>query len=289
MKYNFKFGKMMGLGDTLWLTPIYKAITDSNTFFVKTNQSERLAFLFNGLTNYSLKDESFFEEENHLDYIFSQYGKISKEDFLKLRDYDPIHHCKKIFNIMGINLDKYTVIPRINVTNDIEIKGKKILDKIGNPKNPIILISNNAAGIFQGKDADNWQAAYRTIRPDIWQLIINELSRKYTILHCGIKDRVFNFENTIPIYDFLGEDDSIESITGLYKLVGKYIGIDTGDAHLMLAVGGETKTLIPDRAPWYNGISSVFSEQEFGNEKVRAEYINFNNWQKILEKYRLSF
>ena len=289
MKYIFKFGKTMGLGDTLWYTPIYKAIKDSETFFVKTEQAKKFSFLFDGLTNFNTAEESFFENENHLDYIFNTYGQISKEEYLNLRNYDPIHHCKKIFKIMSIDENKFNIITKINVSENSIIKVQEILNKIGNPSNPIILISNNSGGIFDGKDKNNWQAAYRTFRPDVLQIIINELSKKYTILHCGIKGRVFNFNNVIRIFDYLSEENSIEAITGLYKLVGKYIGIDTGDAHLMLSVGGETKTLIPDRSPFYNGISSVFSDEEFKNEKIRAEYINFNNWQKILEKNKLSF
>ena len=289
MKYTFKFGRMMGLGDTLWLTPIYKAIKNSQTYFEKSDQSERLSFLFDNLTEYKLEEKHFFENQNHLDYIFNNYSKMPKEYFLALRGYDQIHHCRKIFHIMGINEDQYNIVPEISLSEEYLQKGKELLLKLGNPHNPIIFVSNNAAGLFAGEDERNWQAAYRTIPPQILQIIINELSKRYTILHCGIKGRVFNFDNVIKVFDYIDDKDSIKTMAGLYKIVGRYLGIDTGDAHLMVAVGGETKVLIPDRAPFYNAVSSVFREEEFRNEKIRAEYVNFNQWQKILEKDKLSF
>lgn len=279
----------MGLGDTLYLTPIYKAIKNSQTYFERSDQSERLAFLFDNLTEYKLEEEHFFENKNHLDYIFNNYSKMDKEHFLALRDYDPIQHCRKIFHIMGINEDQYNIVPKINLSEEYVQKGKELLLKLGNPHNPIIFVSNNAAGLFTGKDEGNWQAAYRTIHPHILQTIINELSKRHTILHCGIKGRVFNFDNVIKVFDYIDDKDSIKTMAGLYKIVGRYLGIDTGDAHLMVAVGGEMKMLIPDRASFYNAVSPIFREEEFRNEKIRTEYVNFNQWQKILEKDKLSF
>lgn len=294
---KIKLGHFFGLGDTLWITPIYKIFKDTETIIYDTERNRSMAFLFDGLTNIKYENQSFEPFDYH-EYIFKNYGKISKEEFLYWKNYDPTHLATKLFKYLGIQT-KESIIPFINPSEECISIGKDILNKIGNIKNPIIFVANNTAGNFKDKASKNQfdlgdiMAAYRTLRPDYWQEIINYYSKEYTFLQCGKDGRVFEFENVIPIYKYLKEySNELKAITGLYSIIKKYIGVDTGDYNLMLSVGGECKVLIPEASQLYgyNGISSVFREKDYlENEKIRTEYINFSNYKDSINKKILSF
>lgn len=285
---KINLGRVMGIGDTLWLTSIFKPFKNTSTTFFDDERARFYSFLFDGLTNVEFDKDS--AGIYHLDFLHENYGVLDQQSFLQWRNLDATQAAKKIFKILGVDEDKHTVIPHVNVSNECLAMGQDILNKLGPIENPIILVSNTSAGLFQGTSSDDWRSAYRTLKPSIMQIIINELSKKHTILHCGIKGKVFKFENVTRVYDLLAlQEHPLKAMTGLYKIVGKYVGLDTGDYNLMLATGGECKVLIPDTAPWWNGVSSIFREDEFKWEKIRAEYINFRDYAKVLDRNKLSF
>ncbi len=285
---KIKLGKVMGLGDTLWLSAIYKVFKNTSTSFFDDERARLYSFLFDGLTNVEFDKDS--AGISHLDFLHENYGVLDQQSFLQWKNLDATQAAKKIFRILGVDEDKHTVIPHVNVSDECLAMGQDILNKLGPIENPIILVSNTSGGIFQGKDSENWRAAYRTLSPASMQEIVNELSKRHTNLHCGIKGEVFEFDNVIRVYNLLAEcGHPIKAITGLYKIVGKYVGLDTGDYNLMLATGGECKVLIPDKAPWWNGVSSIFTKEEFKWERVRTEYINFRNYSQTSERTFLSF
>jgi hypothetical protein len=248
-----------------------------------------MAFLFEGITNikYEEEDPRAF---NYHDYLFENYGKISKEEFLYWKNYDPTHLATKLYKYLGIK-EEASIIPSIQVSQECIDLGLDLLSKIGNIKNPVILIANNTAGTFEEKDSTDWQAAYRALHPQYWQEIINNNCNQYTFLQCGIDGRVFSFNNTIPVYKYIKEyENPLKAVTGLYFLIKKYIGIDTGDYNLMLSVGGECKVLIPDIALFWNGVSSIFREKDYrAGEKIRTEYFNFKEYKNVFNKKLLSF
>lgn len=285
---TLKFGRAMGLGDTLWLTAIYKVCKNTSTYFFEDERVKRFSFIFDGLTDLHFDKDS--ESLNGLDFLQENYGVLSQENFLHWRNLDPTHVATKMFKILGVDESKYTVLPHINVSDECLALGQEILNKIGKVENPLVLVSNTSGGIFEGENSNNWRAAYRTLPPRAMQEVIDGLSKDFTILQCGKKGEVFEFNNTIRVYDLLPNyENPYKALAGLYKIVGKYVGLDTGDYNLMLATGGECKVLIPDKALWWNGVSSIFTKEEFKWERVRAEYINFRNYSQTSERTSLSF
>lgn len=75
--------------------------------------------------------------------------------------------------------------------------------------------------------------AYMRQRPPIfWRPIIAELKKRYTVLQFGLPDYpIVDGATRMPF-------DSIERMAACYHLIGNYVGVNTGDHHLMIAVGG---------------------------------------------------
>lgn len=79
--------------------------------------------------------------------------------------------------------------------------------------------------------------------PSYWQPIVDELNKRYTVCQFGFND-----------YPLLKgarrmQHVSLELTAALYHLISIYVGVDTGDNHLMLAVGGRCVTACPDPQP----------------------------------------
>lgn len=284
-----KLGHLFGLGDSLWITPIYKVFKNTETYIYDTPRNKSMAFLFQGLTDIKYEPQEGEKFDYH-DFLFKNYGKIDEKEFLYWKNYDPIHLAQKLFKYLGID-ESHSILPSIIVSQECIDLGYDLLNKIGKIENPVILVSNNTAGVFQGNDSNDWQAAYRTLHPECWQDIINSNLNKNTFLQCGIDGRVFKFNNVIPAYKYIKEyKNPLKAVTGLYFIIKKYIGIDTGDYNLMLSVGGEAKVLIPEKAPFWNGVSSIFRENDYRRgEQVRTEYFNFKEYKNIFNKKLLSF
>ena len=286
---KIRLGHFFGLGDTLWITPIYKVFKNTETFIYDTPRNRSMAFLFDGLTTIRYEKEEFPPLDYHYE-LFNQYGKIGKDEFLYWKTHDPIHLATKLFKYLGVD-ESNSIIPSINVSEECIDLGYDLLNKIGEVSNPIILIANNTAGLFQGKEANDWQAAYRTLHPECWKELIDNNYKNHTFLQCGIDGRVFTFSNTIPVYKYIKNyENPLKAITGLFFHIKKYIGVDTGDYNLMLSVGGECKVLIPEKAAFWNGVSSIFREENYKHgEVIKTEYFNFCNYKSAFDKKLLSF
>lgn len=88
--------------------------------------------------------------------------------------------------------------------------------------------------------------------PEFWKDYIDLLRSKFTVLQFGLRDYP-------PLTSRL-VGYSIRQIAALYSVIGRYIGVDTGDVHMMLGVGG--KALV------FNPPATV------GHEPVEWEYRN---------------
>jgi len=85
-----------------------------------------------------------------------------------------------------------------------------------------------------------------------------------------------NFFNlTVPgITTFL--DLPVREQAAIYHVVGRYVGPDTGDYHMMLAVGGKTDVLCPTSSPSYSYRFFHYNELCWLGETPRARYFNWN-------------
>jgi hypothetical protein len=79
---------------------------------------------------------------------------------------------------------------------------------------------------------------------NILQECVNQLANKYTVLQFGISNNFTQLKNTIPIVDI-----DIHTLLCYYTAIKQIVGVDTGDIHAMIAVGGTADILIPKSTP----------------------------------------
>lgn len=119
--------------------------------------------------------------------------------------------------------------------------------------NPIVFVANSAPQWKFNREPHN----------NFFQPIIDQLAENHTVLQFGLSDNFTEYRNTIPMLDM-----SIDNLIKYYYGVGKYIGIDTGDTHLMLATGGSCDVFIPQPGPR--------QPQAWNYDHPRIRYFYFN-------------
>lgn len=72
-------------------------------------------------------------------------------------------------------------------------------------------------------------------------------------------------------------DYKIRKLAALYSVIGRYIGPDTGDMHLMLAVGGKVDVLVPKSAWHYDHNHFHYRDIDFVDELPRARYHHWDH------------
>lgn len=248
------------LGDALLMTALFK----NNRFGVinclDLPKERKLIDLFYGLNTevrYSSSLQPIFADSG-LTHISQQYL-----DYFQIKD----SNC----------------IPQINVNPDDLEWAKNYISQYPNPL--VVITNNNGTG-----DKTNYWAHYRTFNPVLMSELLQEYGKKYTLLHFGLSrnfnklhgndiDSFIKMPNCIDILDL-----PISKLAACYKVIGKYIGGDTGDYHLMLAVGGKCNVLVNENHDLgYPHKSYLYTERLWKDEKVRLQYIPFKDYRKSLE------
>lgn len=85
--------------------------------------------------------------------------------------------------------------------------------------------------------------------------------------------------NFVYVYDL-----HLRILASVYHAIGKYVGCDTGNYHLMLAVRGKCDVLIPDCGlNGYNYGMHLYPDDAFRGEEQRLEYIRmFSKFKRSL-------
>jgi len=120
----------------------------------------------------------------------------------------------------------------------------------------------------------------------IIQEIVNYLSDKFCVLQFGLAENFYRarYSNFTPLenaYHIRGLE--ARELAACYHVIGKYIGGDTGDYHLMLAVGGIATTLVPKESCEMGYLySNLFYAKDMWNgEDIRVTYINYLDLETI--------
>jgi hypothetical protein len=247
------------LGDALWMTPLCKKGRRVTINMLNSKFSERLIPIFYNF---------------NVSFIFFEKIIPSLED-------NKNEHIAKQY------LDKYKIndvscIPSIMVSDEEMLWAKDFLSKY---KNPLVIVADNAGS----SDPQNLAAINRKPPIEIISKLTDLYSKKYTLLQFGLSSNFYrngysNFtqlNNTIPILDL-----PLSKLAACYKVIGRYIGGDTGDYHLMLSVGGKANVLIPDHnIYYYNYNTLLYFDDLWLDEIPRVKYVNFRNW-KSLENFQ---
>jgi hypothetical protein len=230
------------LGDALWLTPPMKVLRNVVVQMHNDKQCHEVSTIYESLATVEFTD-------------------MPVETIYRANNEDKTHPTQKVLNVLGIT--------EVNCIPKIQLKLKEInwaKDFLKEYKNPIA-IKNENSGI---NSPSNYRAQYLRAYPESLQYIVNYLiSLGYTPLQFGQNTSFSPLKNTIHIKGL-----SIRQLAACYFIIGKYIGCDTGDYHLMLSVGGKCYVSIPHQSVQYGYLyyDSLYKPQHFKNEDVRVRY-----------------
>lgn len=151
-------------------------------------------------------------------------------------DIPPGHFSQQKLRYFGLSNVCY--LPYLHPKPEYFDIGKNL---IKNYHNPIAFVSNC-----------NINQKARDIPKEYAQTIVDELSKKHTVLQFGLSNNLTKLNNTIPILDL-----SIYDLICYYSAIKNFVGADTGDSHLMIALGGKCSLIVPSdrtlRNPdWWN-------------------------------------
>lgn len=160
-------------------------------------------------------------------------------------------------HLLALNIQGCS-IPKIKLTPEELKKGQEFASQF---KNPCIIKCSP-----QVTDS-------RTPPLEIFENIIKK-NPDVTFLNFGLSKNhpKHNFSNLTvdgikSFYDF-----DIREQAAIYAAVGRYIGPDTGDYHLMLAVGGVCDVFVPANSPVYSYARFHYNNACWNDERVRVKY-----------------
>lgn len=138
------------------------------------------------------------------------------------------HYAKRKLRGISHDLANMCYLPYVSY-NKKELEDGMALVK--NYTNPIALVANSSL---------RWKHEREPKEP-FFQNIVDELnSSGHTVLQFGISNNFTPLKNTIPMVDL-----DIDVLIKYYAAIKKFVGVDTGDTHLMLALGGVCTVHIP--------------------------------------------
>lgn len=239
------------LGDSLFLTPAIWGLKNRNEEVIvqmhKDEQCKAVSAVFDGLCPVEFIDEP--EEKIY---------HINNDD---------THYAQRVLNHLSIS--DVNCIPKIALTENEILWAKEFLKEY---ENPIAIVNDNSGC----NDPNNHRAHY--VRPpvELMQDQVNLwLKEGNSLLQFGRKedDKFTPLEDTIKIRGL-----TIRQLASCYRIIGKLISGDTGDYHLMLAVGGEAAVLVPAESQrlgyLYNELH--YQPKLWKDEKIRVAYMNFH-------------
>lgn len=172
---------------------------------------------------------------------------VITDNIIPLPEIGPGHYALRKLRALGMENKCY--LPYVDISEEEKQDGLSIIKKYQNPI------------VFVGNVAKHWKKE-REPSQQYFQDIINNLSEEHTVLQFGISSNFTEFKKTIPMVDIC-----IDDLIKYYYAIGEFVGVDTGDTHLMLACGGFCQAHIPVIGP---RISSLWNY-----ESNKIHYIYF--------------
>lgn len=130
-------------------------------------------------------------------------------------------------------------------------------------KNPIAICVNCAIGF---KNVREWEV-------ESWKKIISHLNLiGYDTLQFGMSNNITDVGCSKLFLEL-----PIRKQAAMFSVIGKYIGVDTGTYHLMLASGGKCIVAHPSSSYKYRHEIWHYTKECWNNEPSRVKYINFKD------------
>lgn len=239
------------LGDWLSLTPLLRARPGSLVIVPDAPHTRVFADVYKGIADVEFVDHKIENTpETNEDVCFSQ----------------------RILNHYEIT-DR-NAIPSIEVTEEEKIWATDFLKEY---KNPIAFNPTTASASLEKPfdDICNYRRLPLALVIDIITIL---KERDYTILKFGTKKTQTNIYNNYEDFDGVVSvpDLNLRQLAACYHVIGTYVGTDTGDHHLMLAVGGNCRVFVPPSAWHYNHKRILYFPDAWKDEPVREIYSLFD-------------
>jgi hypothetical protein len=193
-----------GLGDTLTITPIAKALGKDCVLRLAQNQA-RYAFLFRKLCDVEISDDA---------PVFEFIGGVNA--------------CKAKLDLFGI---RASPLPYVD-TSLLDLNWSN--SELGKYQNPVCFVPTCAK---------RWEYI-RQRPPSFWEPFIAK-HPEVTFLQFG-REEYPTVKGAVRM-PFI----PLEHLAAMYAASKRYIGVDTGDAHLMIAVGGCAIIAVPEESKFY--------------------------------------
>ncbi len=236
------------LGDWLSLTPLLRNLIEPKVLAKDSPHSRAFAALYEGLAPVE------FTKDDLPNVPETGTGPFSRR-------------VMNAFNQVG------NAIPSIVLRADEIAWARDFLKQYENP----VAFNNTCGGAQPDKpinDISNW----RRMPEEVVKHIVKDLrARGKTILRFGTKASfaIYNnydeFEGVINLPDM-----PLRQVAACYQVIGEYWGTDTGDHHLMLAVGGISHCFVPPSVWHYQHERHLYQGDAWGTQEVRERYYQFN-------------
>jgi hypothetical protein len=164
----------------------------------------------------------------HLEFVFAGlcHVKISKD----YPEFQWVRGNAATQKLAKFNLHTHSPLPVIRCSMESIQKANEYLRGI---PNPIAFVPTCSA---------HW--AHVRQRPFVyWRPVVEELRKRYTVCQFGRKEY-----ETLPGARRMPWVD-LETLAAIYHQIQNYVGVDTGDYHLMIAVGGRCVVAEPEPMP----------------------------------------
>jgi hypothetical protein len=246
------------LGDALWLTPLARYIPNLTVQLRKGDKrAAAVSSIFDGLCKVEFIENPESPNKSKLD----------------------VHSAQKI--LYAYNIIDRNAIPAIKL-KDEEISWAK--EYLKNHSNPIAIINNNSGT----NDPLNYRAKYVCPPHEYIQEIADHYRKNgKTVLQFGPLSDYYDHDPFVPIDGAIQiRGLSARQLAACYHVIGQMISGDTGDYHLMLAVGGKCVTLVPHEnfqlGYIYSDLLYGYAADDWKGEPVRAMYLNHEDYKDII-------
>jgi hypothetical protein len=209
-------------GDTLTMGTAGPGLGDTLLFtvpFRHTKAKRKIMNITPSIERYSFFFENLVDEiniTNELEYTFDIGGG---------------HYAARKCRVAGYEGDD--IIPQIIF--DSTPYDEQITSVLKDIEDPVVL----------KLECSNIWKHLRQFSLEYWQNILKIDPRN--IIQFGMSDNFLPFPGALHMVD-----TPLKLQTAFYKRVKKYIGVDTGDLHLMLSVGGNIEVHVPPDSPSYS-------------------------------------
>lgn len=180
---------------------------------------------------------------------------------VKVRDEHPVFPwpgmvLQSVGHLKRMGLSNVDPIPRIELSPEVMERARQVLAAFPN------------ALAFCPSCSRHW-ARVRQRPPEWWREVITSLAQRYIVIQFGLTDYpTIEGAQRLPFRP-------LEELAAIYKLIGRYVGVNTGDYHLMVAVGGKAVVVNPD--PWQEAPCWNY------NSPDRIQYGKLTNPATVLE------